>query len=90
MATPKSVLRTARARSKSARGFLQPPLSTIRRKVVFNEEVYVQEVVDIRDKRMHWTAADSPEQQPSAAIDPASVPLPASPFVRSPVRFRTA
>ena len=27
---------------------------TLKRKVAFNDEVFIQEIMDIRDKRMHW------------------------------------
>lgn len=43
---------------------------------MFSQEVYIKEIVDIRDTRMHWTAADED------AVDPASIALPASPMVR--------
>ncbi|ORY76943.1 hypothetical protein BCR35DRAFT_119249 [Leucosporidium creatinivorum] len=63
--TPRSALRSsskppmsANARRKSARGFLAPflpaPPSTKRKSVVFDEQLYIQEIVDIRDKTMHW------------------------------------
>lgn len=61
--TPRSALRSAvkpssAGRRKSGRGFLQPPPSTIKRKsVVWDEKLYIQEIVDIRDKSMHWDAA---------------------------------
>lgn len=77
MATPRSVLRTG-PRKKDMRGFLSAfaPPST-KRKVVFNEEVYVQEIVDIRDQRLHW----NPQVDEPRAVDPASIPLPESPAV---------
>lgn len=63
--TPRSALRSStkptlspNARRKSARGFLAPflpaPPSTKRKSVVFDEQLYIQEIVDIRDKTMHW------------------------------------
>lgn len=75
MATPRSVLRSAvKSRSKSAAGFLQPAPSTIKRKVVFNEDVYVQEIIDIRDKALHWTASDDEAVEP---VSRAPAPAPA-------------
>lgn len=79
MATPRSVLRVGPStggRRKSIRGFLSfvaPPPST-RRKVVFNEQVYIQEIVDIRDKSLHWNPKID-----KVPVSPRSVPLPASP-----------
>jgi hypothetical protein len=77
MATPRSVLRPSAAsgRRKSIRGFLSfATPATLKRRVVFNEEVYIQEIVDIRDKRMHWNANLDDIVKQAAAI-----PLPESP-----------
>lgn len=87
MATPRSVLRTGPAtggRRKSIRGFLSfttAPPST-RRKVVFNEQVYIQEIVDIRDKSLHWNPKID-----KAPLTPRSVPLPDSPASSEMVSF---
>lgn len=70
LATPKSVLRqgapaTGNGRRKS-RGFLffAPPSSAKpRRKVVFNEKVFIQKIVDIRDKSLHWDGVRELEKE---------------------------
>lgn len=68
MATPRSVLRsTLKSRSKGANGFLQAPPSTVRRKVIFNENVYIQEILDIRDKTLHWDPAVDEEEKEEVA-----------------------
>lgn len=54
--------------------------ATNKRKVAFNDEVYIQEIVDIRDKRMHWDARVDEEEVKKAA----RIPLPVSP---APVRM---
>lgn len=81
MATPKSALRVGMANFST--GLRNPFTSslfsltapaTLKRKVAFNEEVYIQEILDIRDPQIHWDEARD-------AIDPASVPLPDSPAV---------
>lgn len=76
MACPRSVLRTG-PRKKDSRGFLSfaaTPSSAMKRRVVFNEQVYIQEIVDIRDKSMHWNPKID-----YAPTSPASTPLPESP-----------
>ena len=76
--TPRSVLRSAvkhssAARRKSGRGFLQPPPSTIKRKsVVWDEKLYIQEIVDIRDKTMHWDEAVDGREEKELAQSPVA------------------
>jgi hypothetical protein len=100
MATPRSVLRPAprdflasnsitsslpRQLFSFATGKRPATPVTNKRKVAFNEEVYVQEIVDIRDKRIHWNAAvDSEESQ--VVMVATRVILPASPAVARRVR----
>ncbi|SDA01403.1 BZ3500_MvSof-1268-A1-R1_Chr10-1g02631 [Microbotryum saponariae] len=87
MATPKSALRpmVMSGRRKSIKGFLQAPPSTVKRRVVFNESVYVKEIVDIREPGLHWRAEDAEEEIVAtsavvkARVDPTTIPLPPSP-----------
>lgn len=63
---------------------------TLKRKVAFNDEVFIQEIVDIRDKRIHWNAKVDGAEAAAAALSvrmAASVPLPDSPAVSRSVRF---
>lgn len=85
MATPRSALRPQPANFllapqslrkqlfAFATGASTAPPSSNKRKVAFNDEIYIQEIVDIRDKRMHWNAAVD-----EVAVA-ARVPLPVSP-----------
>lgn len=95
MATPRSVLRPAprdfltstsltsslpRQLFSFAIGKRLATPSTNKRKVAFNDEVYIQEIVDIRDKRIHWNAAvDSEESQ--VVMVATKIALPVSPAV---------
>ncbi|SCV73932.1 BQ2448_6362 [Microbotryum intermedium] len=101
MATPKSALRpmVMSGRRKSIKGFLQAPPSTVKRRVVFNDSVFVKEIVDIREPGLHWRDGDAEEERAVAkaatvtAVDPTTIPLPPSPTAPStpaPVLVRKA
>ncbi|KDE05275.1 hypothetical protein MVLG_04307 [Microbotryum lychnidis-dioicae p1A1 Lamole] len=91
MATPKSALRpmVMSGRRKSIKGFLQAPPSTVKRRVVFNESVYVKEIVDIREPGLQWRAEDAEEESvvtsavEKTPVDPIKIPLPPSPTLPS-------
>ena len=94
MATPRSAMKTGvlKGRRKSIRGFLEPMISP-RKSVVFNEQLFVKEVQDIRDEKLHWDPEYDQDEDDHVlgSTSPAGdtlAPIPAPP--PSPALFTSA
>lgn len=86
MPTPRSALRPSPAnftpRPLGLTSFSLAPPTTLKRKVEFTPHIYVKEIVDIRDRRMHWDEVLDGQKEEESGLKVARVAFPASPAPR--------